>query len=398
MDSGFDPYYTWLGIRPDEQPADHYRLLGVRQFEDNADAIANAMDQRMHFLRTLQVGKRAAESQALLNAISAAAGCLLDAPRKAEYDRQLRAQLASRSAAAAPAALPSPPPAPTIQPLIVGRPASSLSPRPASNSPFTATLALSLAALIGLPLIGLVGLGLARLLPTGDPRPERNAPDRAALAASRVDLQPAPPVMRRGEPTVLNRAPPAETNPALPQAGAIDLLAVDQQDVRMIRGGLRRLKGAIETNVESTAFAIPVAFPREYRLEAEVVRRQGKNSLCFGFLVQGRPLSAVIDGFNSQVSGLASVGGKEIFTAGNPLAKPGAVLTNGRSATVRIEVTEAAVDLSVDGKSIASWKNDPQIPIRSAQGMSCEGPESLCIFAWDASYRFTRLEIVPLAE
>ena len=165
----------------------------------------------------------------------------------------------------------------------------------------------------------------------------------------------------------------------------------------MIRGDVRRLKGAIETHVESTAFAIPLKFPGEYRIEADVVRRQGKNSLCFGFLVQGRPLTAVIDGFDSKVSGLASVGGQEIFTPSNPLAKPGTLLTNGRSATVRIEVTREAVDLSVDGKPVSHWRNDPKVQIRSAQGMSGVG-DALCVFTWDASYRFTRLVIVPLGE
>ena len=43
----FDPYYTWLGIRPEEQPADHYRLIGLRQFEENADVISNAVDQNL---------------------------------------------------------------------------------------------------------------------------------------------------------------------------------------------------------------------------------------------------------------------------------------------------------------------------------------------------------------
>ncbi len=146
MADGFDPYYTWLGIRPEESAgggADHYRLLGVQRFEDNPDAIANAMDQRMHFLRTLQVGKRAAQSQALLNEISVAAGCLLDAHRKAEYDRQLRAQLASHLAvpealpaslvaAAVPAPMPPPPPQRFPLQLIVGAGVGCLD-RPAAD-------------------------------------------------------------------------------------------------------------------------------------------------------------------------------------------------------------------------------------------------------------------------
>ncbi len=92
----FDPYYTWLGIPPEEQPPDHYRLIGVRRFEDNPDVITNGMDRQMQFLRSMQVGKRSALSQNLLNEISAAAGCLLDRQRKAEYDRQLKQQVAQR--------------------------------------------------------------------------------------------------------------------------------------------------------------------------------------------------------------------------------------------------------------------------------------------------------------
>lgn len=86
----FDPYYTWLGIPKDEQPADHYRLLGLRRFEDNSDAIANASDQRMDFVRRMAQGKRAAETQKLLNELSLATHCLLDEAKKREYDASLR--------------------------------------------------------------------------------------------------------------------------------------------------------------------------------------------------------------------------------------------------------------------------------------------------------------------
>ncbi len=96
----FDPYYTWLGIRPEEQPADHYRLIGLRQFEGNGDVISNAVDQKMQFLRTLQVGKRSALSQKLLNEISAAGGCLLDPQKKQAYDKELKAKEAAKQAAA----------------------------------------------------------------------------------------------------------------------------------------------------------------------------------------------------------------------------------------------------------------------------------------------------------
>lgn len=104
MSDTFDAYYKWLAIPPEEQPPNHYRLLGVRPFEADADVIANAADQRMSHVRTFQSGKNAAHSQRILNEISAAKLCLLSTPRKAEYDARLRARLAAQAPAAPPAA------------------------------------------------------------------------------------------------------------------------------------------------------------------------------------------------------------------------------------------------------------------------------------------------------
>ena len=72
MTKDFDPYHKWLGIPPRDQPADHYRLLGVERFEDDADVLSLAADQRMNFLRSFQNGERAKLSQQLLNEIAAA--------------------------------------------------------------------------------------------------------------------------------------------------------------------------------------------------------------------------------------------------------------------------------------------------------------------------------------
>src|SRR5215471_5801790 len=101
MSDGFDPYYTWLGIPPHEQPANHYRLLGLSLFESNAEVISNAADRLMLHLRAFQSGKRSKESQRLLNEISAARVCLLSAEKKARYDAELRTALAAADQAIA---------------------------------------------------------------------------------------------------------------------------------------------------------------------------------------------------------------------------------------------------------------------------------------------------------
>ena len=56
MPEHFDAYHKWLGIRPEEQPPNHYRLLGVAPFESDRDVLANAADQRMAHLRNFQSG------------------------------------------------------------------------------------------------------------------------------------------------------------------------------------------------------------------------------------------------------------------------------------------------------------------------------------------------------
>lgn len=100
--AAFDPYHKWLGISPDEQPPDHYRLLGVNRFERDADVIQEAADQRMGHVRTHQNGKYGDLSQKLLNEIAAARVVLLNSQKRAAYDRQLRAQLAPAATGAPP--------------------------------------------------------------------------------------------------------------------------------------------------------------------------------------------------------------------------------------------------------------------------------------------------------
>ena len=94
MPNEFDPYYKWLGIRPDERPITHYRLLGLQSFEGDLDVISNAADQRMASLKTYQIGQHSDHSQRLLNELSRARVCLLNPQKKADYDQSLRAEMA----------------------------------------------------------------------------------------------------------------------------------------------------------------------------------------------------------------------------------------------------------------------------------------------------------------
>src|SRR6185369_13016381 len=98
MPATFDPYHKWLGIPPEEQPPNHYRLLGVRLYESDPDVIDVTADKHMSFLRQCAAGPQFAESQKLLNEIAAARLCLLTPQKKTDYDRKLRSHFEAEDA------------------------------------------------------------------------------------------------------------------------------------------------------------------------------------------------------------------------------------------------------------------------------------------------------------
>lgn len=95
--ASFDPYYKWLGIPPEEQPPNHYRLLGIPLFESDLDVIENAAHRQMVYVRTFQTGRNADLSQKLLNELAAAKVCLMSRSKRAAYDESLRRQMRGES-------------------------------------------------------------------------------------------------------------------------------------------------------------------------------------------------------------------------------------------------------------------------------------------------------------
>lgn len=99
----FDPYHKWLGIPPEEQPPNYYRLLGIKVLEADPDVISTAADRQMSHIRSFQTGPNAALSQTLLNEISNARVCLLNREKKRAYDETLRHELEAATARRRPA-------------------------------------------------------------------------------------------------------------------------------------------------------------------------------------------------------------------------------------------------------------------------------------------------------
>ncbi|MBC7856388.1 MAG: hypothetical protein IAF94_23400 [Pirellulaceae bacterium] len=212
MAEAFDPYYIWLGIPPEEQPADYYRLLGIRRFENNEEVIANAADQRVRHLRSVQAGKRQAETQRLLNEISSASGTLLDPDRRKEYDAKLRGAEAARHPTAKPTLAVTTPPAAisaSMAPRASNVPSSQRVPRKSSQlSPALIAIGAISAVLV---VVAVAGLSLALL---GNRKASDTAgpvhPNQATQSDKSKPSLPTPPQIPKPSPLTptVNPSPP----------------------------------------------------------------------------------------------------------------------------------------------------------------------------------------------
>ncbi len=95
MATAFDPYHRWLSIPPSEQPPNHYRLLGLEEFEASFEVIGNAAERQITHVRPhLQLPLRPYATN-LIRELDVARKCLLDPEAKLAYDSWLEQHLNS---------------------------------------------------------------------------------------------------------------------------------------------------------------------------------------------------------------------------------------------------------------------------------------------------------------
>ena len=167
MPEAFDAYFKWLGIEPEDQPPTHYRLLGIKLLQSDPDVIANAADKQMAHIRSFQAGPHSALSQKILNEIAAARICLLNTAKKAEYDEQLRNQLAALESQPQQAGL--------FDPSAIGIDLAAPKPPPVASQPrqsHRTKLPWQLPATIGLGLLAVVAI-FGYLIATKPPEGEK---------------------------------------------------------------------------------------------------------------------------------------------------------------------------------------------------------------------------------
>ncbi|MEX2288199.1 MAG: hypothetical protein WD648_13980 [Planctomycetaceae bacterium] len=84
-----DVYKDWLGIPDGPRPPDHYQLLRLVRFQDDAQKIQSNYRKLNAHVRKYASGQYSVQSQELLNELAKVMLCLTDAERKRAYDESL---------------------------------------------------------------------------------------------------------------------------------------------------------------------------------------------------------------------------------------------------------------------------------------------------------------------
>ncbi|MEN6497953.1 MAG: hypothetical protein ABFD16_26945 [Thermoguttaceae bacterium] len=391
----FDPYYTWLGIRPEEQPPHHYRLLGLQLFEDNVDAIEHAADRQMAHLRTLQTGKHAEASQQLLNEVATAKVCLLNAQKKAAYDATLRERLSSQ-VAAVPVAEPLVDP--SLAALLEGVKAEPLSAKTPARlgrrqTPTTTYLLLAAVA-VAVVILGMLlwpRPAVQTPSPTTAPQqpevptPQPAEPKPSEVAASPSEPSTPVPVMADEPPPPANAAsspgaspPPTPTlsGEHLPLGQWVDVLKyADLEWGRAYGDWSRQAEGIVGAlSMKDSAnprLALPVEIDGSYDLEVELTRNERDLTAGVILPVGRRRVALRFDcrNFGTPISGLEPINGQSAMR--NPTARTGAAFVTGQRALVaiqvRVDARRASISTQIDGKPFLQWEGPLEMLNRSPQ-------------------------------
>jgi hypothetical protein len=427
MADGFDPYHKWLGIPPDQQPADHYRLLGIAAGEDDKQVIESAADRQMAHVRTFQGGPHAAASQRLLNELAGAKICLLNPAKRTAYDAMLQAR---REAASAPAVAVRPPP---VQPAPIGSApaawgavpvmpmAAVPAPLPSYGVDVVTTVDRASSgsatgmdqgrrrrkaphAAIGVAIgLGLVGVASVVYLASGEhvaesktrPAARQESPARASTRRAWPPRRDTDPADARQASTTADTTAAEDARPAAPgPSDRIELLTLlDPADA--VTGAWRIDRGRL--TVDSRTWArIEVPFwpvPARYDLAVAAERQAGSNFLGIGLVCGGRQVLAVLD--MNGTCGLDTVDGRGVDDNSttrvfDPLFRP------GQTAAIVCQVREKSIRVNVDGKLVTEWQGEPA-DLAVQPNWRMPRTDRLFLGAWDATYAIARIDLVPVA-
>ena len=399
----FDPYHKWFGIPRAEQPANHYRLLGVGDFETDPDVIESAADQRMTYLRSIADGPHIEIAQRLLNEIAHARIELLNDEKRAAYDRSLHAAIKRDQPRSAPDTGSGDRKAPT--PLL--KTSSAKVSKAYARKRKSAVRQQFIIGVVGAMVLG----GIYMFFISGAETPEREdvaAKSRTPEVTGKTSRKTARPKVSKkssngarsavvletktGSPT--SPKPAVEVGPdSKPPAGTIDLLAkIDlQRDIvngrwTMDDSGLAMSKGS------QNRLQLDHGVPENYVLSADIV---GDSGVVFGLLLAGRQAALVIDGGSPPLK--SWVEEVHFVPSQNETLTTGDFLEAESVNHVECVVRSDRLEVFVNDKLVLKWDIVPS-KVRLNPSWRTPRDDRLFVGSHRYSYRIKRLELRPLEE
>ncbi len=434
MTDSFDPYYTWLGIPPGEQPPNHYRLLGVREFEANTDVIANAADRQMTHVRTFQSGKNSKHSQHILNELAKAKICLLSPDKKQQYDDELRAAHAATSrppnkpATAAPkqraAQIKRPEPAFDFKPATAAR-----APRVGSTSQSKWLVPVIATGAVALVLIIVIAVAVFNMRNLDVPSDVDSGSDAGPLAlgttgddGDNTDSRTESGSTTGGATTEVGDTdggsadgsnadggssdgdgamgkdphPPAPAPAIAPRAdGSIDLISLIDSSKYAISGSWTRQGPFLRCSEGANSFcAIPYEPKGAYELQFDVRRLTPKGVIQIHLPVGDSAVTLALHGKRSDgryVAGLALSGGTSTGTAAAVVDPPAVNVVHRVQVNVAPQESNATIVADMDGKQIAFWSG-PQAML-SSRLRDVPNPRHFIVGGYDVAVEFQTIRL-----
>jgi len=412
VDGDFDSYFKWLGIPPDEQPPNHYRLLGIPELTSDLDVIENCAEQRIRHVRSFQIGDRAEHAHQLLNEIAAAKACLLNVDSKAVYDSQLRVEYE-------PTIMPADfvklevvdevPPAPTnssVTPIVSALQTASVA-RPVINATSTESPKTNWSTAIAIAVLGvvLVPMALSKLSPREgevEMTASRSGPEsqESESVDNAQDLDDASnSAMQEFEIRVDDMDLPSSEEPS------IDLLSLIDIDLHKL-SGIWELdsKGILGTGTLTprrvAVLEVPLSPSRKFSIEFDVKRMSERQN---GFHAHIPVSTGGFRFFVDQTSDGVPFTGIAAGERNLALVK-GSALNQGQLSTIRCDVRDKEIVVLINGKVHVSWSGDPtQLKNNRlsppAEGVSIGTPSSIHVAAsHGASFLISRIELFPSTD
>lgn len=412
----FDPYHKWLGIPKRDQPAHHYRLLGIPLYEDDVQVVEAAADRQMAFLRKFQSGEHSADAMKLLNEVSRARLCLLKPDTKAAYDESLRTVLEATETAIS--ERPPPLPVTALSQRMWAHPAV-LAGAGAGSVLLIALIVLLFTRSNSTPATVVVNPPGEHAVENTPGAVTKTEPTVAPETGAKTSLKQAPLVasanqnkIKTNEPVknkTLNSgvpeksgngaasspksaAPPRVPMPIKLGPNAINLLA--QADPNHGTRTGNAIPWKLENGLLVSAakgqcnLIIPYALPDEYDLVLGLAgNAQGNYIFTMLFPAQETPMQFLMDAKIPQQ--VLANSDRKSGKAGMMVSKE-PLLTTDRPIECLLQVRQKRVVVSVDGKEILTW-DEPPLDERNRVGRM----RQLMLMAIDSSFRVFRLEMSP---